>query len=516
LVNNSINTVVKGSGFILFGSVFSSILLLAVNIFIARIWGKNDLGIYALALSFLNLFSTIGGLGVANGVTRNLAYYKGKKDYKIIPDIITSSILLVTITSFLIAILLFVFSDYIAVNIFNNSSLKLPLIVFSFAIPINNITNILVSIFRGFKEIKPLVYIQQILKNTLFFSFIVILIITNQSFIFIIYVYLLTDILTCLTMIIYSYKKISGYEILSNVRMEFTQTKPLLLFSLPILATSILNTSTNWINTLMIGGLTSSTASVGLYISVVVITGFIGFPVGILLVLYMPVISNLCGSDKKNEIKRIYYILTKWLCFITLPIFLFLFLFSEEVIYFFYGQEYILGSITLKILLIGSIIGNFAGPNGSTLIAIGKPKLVMYSILLAAITNIGLNIFLIPEYGIEGAAVALMISVIIFNLIKNITLYLKIKVQPLQYNLIKPTILTIFVISVIFVSIKHFFSIQLWFTTISLIIFYAIYFSFYIITKSIDIEDINIINIIGKKLHINTNLITKIMLLGKK
>jgi len=502
--------VVKGSSFVLIGSLISSFLLLLFSVLIARFYTKSDLGIFTLAFSFLQLFSTIGTLGIARGVTRNLAYYKGKKYYKILPDIISSSIILIFVASSIISIILFISSSYIAENIFHEPSFALPLMIFSVAIPINNLINIFVSVFRGFKNIKPLVYFQQILQNLLFFLFLISLIISNTAFIYVFYLYLTSLSITCIILMIYAIKNTSKINIFSDVKISFSQAKPLLFFSLPLLAVAVLNTSTNWVNVLMLGGLKTA-AEVGLFKVAGVITGFIGFPIGILLVLYMPVVSNLYGLNKIEEIKRIYSVLTKWICFLILPLFIFLFIFSDQVIGIIYGKEYIIAANTFRILSIATIVTNFAGPNGATLVSIGKPRSVMYSILIASIINIVLNIILIPPYGIEGAAISVTIALLSFNIIKCSILYFSVGITSLSFNLIKPTISTIATICVLYIIFKNYLFVEIWMIPIFFIAFYLIYFLFFLFTKSIDKEDIEMIKIIGDKIHIKTDFLTNIM-----
>lgn len=51
-------------------------------------------------------------------------------------------------------------------------------------------------------------------------------------------------------------------------------------------------------------------------------------------------------------------------------------------------------------------------------------------LLIMSAINITLNIFLIDKYGIEGAAVATVISVFLFNLLKTGFIYIKLKIHP--------------------------------------------------------------------------------------
>lgn len=64
---------------------------------------------------------------------------------------------------------------------------------------------------------------------------------------------------------------------------------------------------------------------------------------------------------------------------------------------------------------IGFRFYTFLGPNGWTLIVIRENIFTMYSAILSAIINIILNILLIPNYGMEGAAVATASAYIVIN-----------------------------------------------------------------------------------------------------
>ena len=514
-IKGSINTVLKGSGFVLFGYIISSIILLFSNLILARAWTKSDLGIYAISLSVLNLFSTIGTLGVARCVTRNIAYYKGKKNYKIIQDIAFSSFTLTFIASMVISVILFLLSDYIAEEIFNQSRLVLPLKIFSIAIPINNIVAIIVSVFRGFKNIRPMIYFQNIVQNAIFLASLAYIAFSKMPFVYIFYAYLLSNITTLVLLGIYSIKKKSSSDLFSNVRIRFSQTKNILLFSLPLLVVTILDTSSSWLITLLLAGI-KTVAEVGLYKITVNTTACILLPVSIISVMYMPVISNLYGKACLVEIRKIYSVLTKWICFLTFPVFLVIFLFSKQFITLLYGTEYSAASYALKIVCIGAIVSNFLGPNATTLISVDKTKFVMYSTIITTSITVILSIYLIPNYGLNGAAIALSSTFVVHNIIKSSLLYFSDKIHPMSYNLIKPTMITLFTSIILFVIIREICDLRIWMMPAFLIVFYVIYFVFYLLTKSIDKEDIDLLKNIGKKIHINTKFLEKIMIKCKK
>jgi O-antigen/teichoic acid export membrane protein len=86
------------------------------------------------------------------------------------------------------------------------------------------------------------------------------------------------------------------------------------------------------------------------------------------------------------------------------------------VLGFLFGANYAPAATALRILSIGFIISNFMGPNGATLIVMGEVRFVMWATLTTALLNIGLNIALIPPFGIEGTAIASVATITSGNL----------------------------------------------------------------------------------------------------
>ncbi|MDV0441937.1 lipid II flippase MurJ [Methanocorpusculaceae archaeon Ag1] len=88
-------------------------------------------------------------------------------------------------------------------------------------------------------------------------------------------------------------------------------------------------------------------------------------------------------------------------------------LLSERLLYFFYGADFAVGGTACSILLFLQIVNVFMVFFGTTLSAIDHARQSFYATASAALLNIVLNIALIPLIGIEGAAVASLISIIL-------------------------------------------------------------------------------------------------------
>jgi len=67
----------------------------------------------------------------------------------------------------------------------------------------------------------------------------------------------------------------------------------------------------------------------------------------------------------------------------------------------------------MQILFLGTLIFTLASTSNAILTAIGKPKVVAKIIIISAFANIIVNLLLIPNFGITGAAIATTLSYLI-------------------------------------------------------------------------------------------------------
>jgi len=86
-----------------------------------------------------------------------------------------------------------------------------------------------------------------------------------------------------------------------------------------------------------------------------------------------------------------------------------------------------------------------SGVNGAIIVNSKYYKYDLYTNILLVGITIASNLILIPKYGIDGAAMATAISVLIFNLIRLVLIKVKMNMHPFSLNSLK-TIIVLFVI----------------------------------------------------------------------
>ena len=506
--NDSLCRVAKGTLLIFVGTIIGMGALFLARILIARNYSQEEYGIFSLSYVVLSIFSTISLMGLKGGVTRQVAHFNGKDQKPKTKGIILTSILSVLIISILLSVFLFYLSDVISNFIFKDEKLVIPLKIVSIAIPFLSLTYLFSSIFRGFERVKEKILFENLLLNILFIILLIPAFLIKINFTSILILFIMSIILNFLFFLTHIYKKKSllFFERISKYKKNL-HSKELLYFSLPLLIISILYMTMSWADSIMLGFF-KDIETVGLYNSALPLARLLPIMHSSMGFIYLPIASGLIARNQSVKLQNLYVLISRWILLLTLPLFSILFFFPRYVLSFLFGSSYIGASSVLIILSIGFIFHVILGPNGSTLTAFGNVKIQMYSSVASMVSNIGLNIILIPPYGIQGAAVATAVSLVIPNLILSIELFRRNRLHPFSINYVKPVLFSIIFI-IVFSYIFKLFTPTLFLIILYILILLVICLFSVFITKSFFIEDAELIRSIGRKFGINTNFITK-------
>ena len=85
-----------------------------------------------------------------------------------------------------------------------------------------------------------------------------------------------------------------------------------------------------------------------------------------------------------------------------------------------FGKGFDDGAVVLPIVAAGFLYAASTGPIDVMLLMGGRSSLSMMNNLIALVTNIGLNLVLIPSMGLRGAAIAWTTSIVLTNLLPTL------------------------------------------------------------------------------------------------
>ena len=503
-IGTSLKLLVKTSFIVFIGVVLSKILSYSYRIIIARYYGAEIYGLLSLSTMIAGWFIAIASLGFYDGLSRFIPLYRGKKEISKIRYLLRWSFGVLTITSVLSAIILFLTSGIIANEIFHNSYLKIYLQIFSIVIPFTVLANPFLALLRGYEKIKIYSFIFNIAQNLVKVVTVSLMICLGFNGIGAPISWLVGLIsLTLFSYIACKYKlpQIFVNEKYNPEEMARTQ-KEVFSYSRPLLFYGVITVLFYWIDSFFIGYYYSA-VEVGIYNSAVPIATLLLIAPELFMQLFFPMITKEYARKNIHLIKELSKQVNKWIFTINLPAFVLLIIFPGVALNILFGAEYLPAKTALIILAIGSLITSITSVSNSLLSMAGKSKLILRNMLIACVLNIILNFILVPlpfifgldnSLGITGAAIATLISLTIFNLMIILETQYPLKIFPFRRKMI-----TLLISALISFFGLHYVT-QTWslpnlfWKIIVGIIFVLVYFLLVFISKSLDRNDYDIFN----------------------
>lgn len=382
--------------------------------YIGHFFGEAVYGSYSLSLTILQISVMIFGLGVPNVI---YAFSADLNEYQL-------KGLLVKIIRFFLALgvlSIFIFllgSKFISVDFFKKPGLYHYFVVIGFAIPFFVLHEVVSNYFIIIKKqfLYSLLYF--VLPNTFFLFFLLGTYKYKLDSYFTFYSYVLALIITTfigLFKIFFRNLKTSQSEI-SNQKI--------LKKSTPMMIGGLFMILLNWTDILMLG-FYETEANIGIYNAAFKVGSLALFFVATMNVVLTPKISQLYYNGSFLELKKNINAATQIVIALTLPLAFFLIFFSSFILNFF-GSSFTKGATTLILITLGSLASALTGNVDQILNMTNHEKISRNIFLVGFLINLFLNLFLIPNYGIEGAAFSSLLTNVVINIIFVIIIKIKL------------------------------------------------------------------------------------------
>ena len=183
---------------------------------------------------------------------------------------------------------------------------------------------------------------------------------------------------------------------------------------------------------------------VAIYIATV-----IGVPARSMHQITNPLTAKLLNEGEKDKLKVLYKKSSLNLFIISGFIFLIIIL-NINQLYLLIDDKYTGGLIVVLLISVAKLSDNIIGNNNAILFNSDYYRVVLALGVMLAVMVVIFNAMLIPEYGINGAAFATFMSVIVYNFAKVAFVYYKFKMSPFCVNTLKTLALIIILAGVFY------------------------------------------------------------------
>ena len=169
--------------------------------------------------------------------------------------------------------------------------------------------------------------------------------------------------------------------------------------------------------------------NVAIYGIAVYIATVISVPQKAMHQIIHPLTASLLNSNDKKSLKNLYIRSSLTLLVVSAIIFI-LILVNVNQLYLLIPEEYQISIVIILLLSIVKLFDNMLGNNNSILFNSDYYRLVLVFGVALAIIAFLFNLFLIPAYGILGAAMASFLAFAVYNISKLLIVLNKFKMQP--------------------------------------------------------------------------------------
>ncbi|WP_316634774.1 MATE family efflux transporter [uncultured Flavobacterium sp.] len=424
LKNISQNPFLKQSLSTLFLRIFGVLLLFGFTIFLTKSYTPKLVGQYDFVRSFLLAIGSICLLGF----DQSILYFKGRlisqSALEELKKIYIKMIVMLFVTSLIVLAVILIIDKKIINNYFADKEVYSILLKGAATLFFYGISTLNTEVFRALDKLYVAELFRNILKYIPLFIGSIALFYWNKET-YLVDVFLIGFVLLALisSIVLFSYfSKMAEIEIRENI-----SHKEVFLKSYPIAISGMAMFLLMCFDIMFLkkyrNDETVAFYSVGVKVMTIVSV--------IILTINITVsakISEYFASQNMIELKKVTRKSVRLIFGITFPVIFILCLFSEFVLSFF-GHQYVIAQEPFLILIIGQGICSAFGTAPVYLNMTGRQHIFQFILIVAVVINFLLNRFLIPIYGMTGAAIAFVLSSFFWNFVSGIVVYQKDKVK---------------------------------------------------------------------------------------
>jgi stage V sporulation protein B len=379
----------------------------------AYLLGPAGFGILNLAIPLQGILITVASGGMPPAIAKYVAEYSAQDRDEMVKQVIHTSMKLVLFLGIIFSVIIFFLAEPLALYVFHKPEAILPFQLVALITPFSVVVGAFRGSFQGYYQMLNIVITK---------AFEQIFMIASAIILILLGFYVAGAIIG--TTIGFIASAAAGYYLyrrgigkhLKNVKLKFSFreelsiAKMLLLFSIPVVITGLAELALfDFVGNFVIGaylpsqyvgyyGAATPVARLPLIISMAVATAV------------LPAAAEALSLENRNLLKTYISQSFRYVTLPVLPLSVGTMVFATPIISLLFGSAYVPGAQALQILAAGMLFFTIYTVSSSIAQGLGKPYLPMIILVLGTFLDLGLSIYLVPIFGINGTAIATTIT----------------------------------------------------------------------------------------------------------
>jgi len=421
--------IVSGAAVVLILRILGSGVQLLFSILVARFFGAEGLGLYALAFTVTTITAVVARLGIDQALLRFVAIHAAEEQWARLKGFMIRGAWIITASGSVLTVLLFLSADMVSGQLFNKPELILPLRLMALTIVPFSLISLLAECLRAIKRIRDCTLVQGVLPPLMACLLLVPVYFLGVGILGAVIAYVCSILLVLVAGWMLWQRAIRQHWAIVPLRVSSSE---LLQVSIPMAWVAAVSMLMGYSDVLILG-VFRPVGDVGLFNAALKIAGLLSFVLIAGNAILAPKVASLYQRGDIAAINHLARFSTMMMIFLALPAAVILLGFPEWVMGLF-GQAFSRGSTALVILTMGQLVNVAAGPVGVLLLMTGHEKSMRRRVMVAAIIQVILGLSLIPVFGILGAAISAALGMILLNILALIAVKKRLNISLIPWT----------------------------------------------------------------------------------
>lgn len=410
---SSMGGLARGSMVAIVGTLVSQGSLLFTVALIAAKLGSTGLGIFSQAFAVLTLASLAAMVGMQTSLTRYVAGYVAVGDWADIRPTVRLGMAVACGVALLVAVLVALVAPWLANDVLREPAVATPLVLVAVALPFAVYSRTAGAVLQGHHRMRDFVVVTLIVEPAVRLVGMAVVLFAGGGIDAAAGVLVLSNVAAS----VWGWHRLRS-TMMPVARRQPVQVRPFLRFSAMTWVASLATTGLVWLDTLLLG-IYRPSDEVGVYqvaTRLVALATLGSVPIAS---AFAPRITKMIQRQDWANLSAAYGATTTWSTRLAVPG-LALCLVVPGPLLGLFGAQYSTAAAVTIILVVGKLVEAATGPCGMVLNMSSRVGLNATNNVVALALNIGLNVLLIPRFGLIGAALAWSVSLVLVNLARLI------------------------------------------------------------------------------------------------
>jgi len=405
--------------------------------FLARQLGMEEFGLYALGITVFNTLLLLLTTGVDSGTVKFVSDRLAFGDHLAARRMALGACLVAAGVGIILAIGLAFVATPVATYAYRKTGLAPILFLFAGALPFAMVTTLLLAAIQAYQSVRATVLVKYLWEPLGKWGAAVLAVAAGWGLVGVIGGLVLTFVCSTLLAAVILVR-IAQVPLHAVTTMSQADARTFAAFCSPLLAANLFGVVAPRMDVMLLGYWGSS-VDVGRYLIAFQTAAVLALVLGAFDIVFAPMMSRAWARRDEAELSDVYRAFHRLTAMATVPVFVIVIIFREEVLALFGGGTGE-ASAALAILAIGYLANAMLGGASTVLLMTGRSRIVLLNTIVYGI-GLGLGAtLLIPQWGMAGAALAASATLVGVNVLRAWQVWHCHAMLPWTWQTLKPLV----------------------------------------------------------------------------